>query len=213
MTAVGLALVSALLFGAMSVGLRLGLARYPDAAVATLATVGGALAVGLVAAAIEAPSRGLHLAGAWPFALAGLLQPGIGQLLVTLAIREAGASRASVMFGSAPLVSVAIALVLLGEPVRVPLLVGAVLIVGGGVELVRERGRPEHLRAIGLVYAFAVTVLTGAALYAGVPAARVFAQAPALIGEKPASMKKATSCTSTANIPAAVKKNTWVRPQ
>jgi len=161
-TAVGLALVSALLFGAMSVGLRLGLARYPDAAVATLATVGGALAVGLVAAAIEAPSRGLHLAGAWPFALAGLLQPGIGQLLVTLAIREAGASRASVMFGSAPLVSVAIALVLLGEPVRVPLLVGAVLIVGGGVELVRERGRPEHLRAIGLVYAFAVTVLFSA---------------------------------------------------
>ena len=40
-----------------------------------------------------------------------------------------------------------------------PLIVGAVLIVAGGVELARERGRPEHLRAIGLLYAFAVTVL------------------------------------------------------
>jgi drug/metabolite transporter (DMT)-like permease len=104
----------------------------------------------------------VHAVAAWPFLLAGLLQPGIGQLLVTLAIREAGASRASVVFGVAPLISVTIALVLLGEPVSVPLLVGAVLIVAGGVELARERGRPEHLRTIGLVYAFAVTVLFSA---------------------------------------------------
>jgi drug/metabolite transporter (DMT)-like permease len=34
-----------------------------------------------------------------------------------------------------------------------------VLIVAGGVELARERTRPEHLRAIGLVYAFLVTIL------------------------------------------------------
>jgi drug/metabolite transporter (DMT)-like permease len=64
-----------------------------------------------------------------------------------------------VVFGVAPLISVTIALVFLGEPVSVPLIVGAVLIVAGGVELARERGRPEHLRAIGLLYAFAVTVL------------------------------------------------------
>ncbi len=92
----------------------------------------------------------------------GLLQPGAGQLLVTLAVREAGASRASVVFGAAPLVSVTIALVLLGEPVSVPLLVGAVLIVAGGVELARERGRPVHVRRIGLVYALVVTILFSA---------------------------------------------------
>jgi drug/metabolite transporter (DMT)-like permease len=100
--------------------------------------------------------------GAWPFLLAGILQPGVGQLLVTMAIREAGASRASVVFGSAPLVSVAIALLLLGEPLRWALVAGAVLIVAGGVELARERGRPEHLRAIGLLYAFCVTILFSA---------------------------------------------------
>ena len=159
MLAVGLALLSAVLFGAMSVGLRMGLARHPDAEVATLATIGGALAVALVAAAAEIPSRGVHAGGAWPFALAGLLQPGVGQLLVTLAIREAGASRASVAFGSAPLVSVVIALTLLHEPASVPLLLGAVLIVAGGVELARERDRPEHLRRIGLVFALGAMTL------------------------------------------------------
>jgi drug/metabolite transporter (DMT)-like permease len=160
--AVGLALISAVLFGGMSVGLRLGLNRRPDAALATLATLVGAFAVAFVAAAAEAPSRGVHAADAWPFLLAGILQPGIGQLFVTLAIAEAGASRASVVFGLAPLVSVTIALALLGEPLKWPLIVGAVLIVAGGVELARERGRPEHLRAIGLLYAFVVTVLFSA---------------------------------------------------
>lgn len=162
MTAVGLALLSALLFGGMSVGLRIGLRRSEDAALATLATVVGALAVALVAAAAESPSRGVHAGAAWPFALSGLLQPGVGQLLVTLAIREAGASRASVVFGSAPLVSVAIALVALGEPVSAPLLAGAVLIVAGGAELAWERDRPGHVRRIGLLYAFLVTVLFSA---------------------------------------------------
>ena len=50
--AVGLALVSALLFGGMSVGLKLGLARHAEVALATLATIAGALAVTLVAALI-----------------------------------------------------------------------------------------------------------------------------------------------------------------
>ena len=103
MAAVGLALISAVLFGGMSVGLRLGLNRRPDAALATIATVVGATAVAFVAAIAEAPSRGVHAGAAWVFLLAGLLQPGVGQILVTLAVREAGASRASIVFGVAPL--------------------------------------------------------------------------------------------------------------
>jgi drug/metabolite transporter (DMT)-like permease len=162
LTAIGLACLSAFLFGAMSVGLRMGMNRYPDAELATVATVTGALGVALVAVAFEAPSRGLHAAPAWPFLLAGLMQPGIGQLFVTLAIREAGASRASVVLGSAPLASVTIALLFLGEPARWPLIVGAVLIVGGGVELARDRGRPAHVRRRGYVLAFVATVLFSA---------------------------------------------------
>jgi drug/metabolite transporter (DMT)-like permease len=159
LTAIGLAGLSAFLFGAMSVGLRMGLNRYPDVEVATIATLGGALAVALVAAAAETPSRGVHASAAWPFLLAGLVQPGVGQLLVTLAIREAGASRASVVLGSAPLAAVTFALLFLGEPLRWPLIVGAVLIVGGGVELARDRERPAHVRRRGYVFALVVTIL------------------------------------------------------
>ena len=79
-----------------------------------------------------------------------------------LADSEAGASRASVVLGSAPLASVTIALLLLGEPVRWPLIVGAVLIVGGGVELARDRGRPAHVRRRGYVLAFVATILFSA---------------------------------------------------
>ena len=159
MIAVGLALLSAVLFGGMSVALRFALDRERDVMLGTFATVSTALVVSLAWAIAEAPSRGVHASAAWPFALAGLLQPGVGQLFATLAIRETGASRASMVFGTAPLVAVAIALLFLGEPVSAPLIAGAVLIVGGSVELARERNRPAHFRRIGLLYALVTVVL------------------------------------------------------
>ena len=85
----------------------------------------------------------------WPFFLAGLLAPGASQILFTLGVREIGASRTSVTVGAAPLVAVAIALVFLGEPLRVPLVIGALAVVAGGVLLAAERGRPGHLRGAG----------------------------------------------------------------
>ncbi|MDX6580380.1 MAG: hypothetical protein QOJ47_1929, partial [Gaiellales bacterium] len=104
MTAVLLALASAALFGGMTVALRLALSSLDDSGGAALATILPALAVALVAAAFHP-----NLHGAWPFLLAGLLAPGCSQILFTLAVREAGASRTSVMVGGAPLVAVAIA--------------------------------------------------------------------------------------------------------
>ena len=145
----------------MSVALRMALVRDPDVALGTIATAGTALVVALVAVAAETPSRGLHLSSAWPFLLVGLLSPGAAQILVTLGISESGASRVSMIFGTAPLVSVTIALVLLNEPASAPLIAGAILIVAGGVELARERERPAHLNRLGLAYAFA-----GATLFA-----------------------------------------------
>jgi drug/metabolite transporter (DMT)-like permease len=158
-TAVALACFSAALFGAMSVALRIGMGRVPDPGLAALVAVVGALAVTLVATAAEAPARGIGLGDLWPFLLAGMAAPGLSQLLFTRAIREAGSARTSVVVGVAPLVSVAIALTLLDEPARVPLIVGAVLIVAGGVELIRERDRPEHVRVRGYAYALAATVV------------------------------------------------------
>jgi drug/metabolite transporter (DMT)-like permease len=61
--------------------------------------------------------------------------------------------------GTAPLFAVAIALVFLDETLKVGLAVGAVLIVAGGLLLVSERGRPEHVRAIGLLLALGSTLV------------------------------------------------------
>ena len=122
----------------MSVALRMALDRDPDVKLGTFATAATALVVALAAVAVESPSRGLHLSSAWPFLLTGLLSPGAAQILVTPAIRDSGASRVSMVFGTAPLVSVTIALVFLDEPASAPLIAGAILIVAGGVELARS---------------------------------------------------------------------------
>src|SRR2546421_804172 len=143
MLAVGLALCSAALFGGLSVALRYALRRAPDAEV-------GALVTGLVAIVV---CGSIALAGAeWhgnvvPSLLAGLIAPGASQIFYVLAVRDGGPSRTAVLVGVAPLVSVAIALIALHEPLRAPLVAGALLIVLGGVALAGERVRPETFRS------------------------------------------------------------------
>jgi drug/metabolite transporter (DMT)-like permease len=153
--AVLLAACSAFLFGGMTVAIRIALRRGAGAEAGALVTVLTAVAVTVPFAA----AQGVDLPDVWPFLLAGLLGPGLSQLLFTLAVREAGPSRTSVVVGSAPLFSVGIALVLLDEPLKAALLVGAVLIVAGGALLMGERGRPEHVRVAGLVLALGATVV------------------------------------------------------
>jgi drug/metabolite transporter (DMT)-like permease len=157
MTAVGLALASAALFGAMTVAVRLGLLRAPDVRVGAAATALVAFAVALAAVPFgsgEAEPRDLVV-----FALAGVLAPGISQLLFTLAVRDAGAARASVVVGAAPLVTVALGLLLLDEPLELALLAGAALIVAGGTALAWERLRPASFRAVGMAWALGCTLL------------------------------------------------------
>jgi drug/metabolite transporter (DMT)-like permease len=55
--------------------------------------------------------------------------------------------------------SVLVALALLGEPLRPELLGGTVLVVAGGAALARERVRPEHYRALGVVLALTCAVM------------------------------------------------------
>jgi len=155
MDAVVLALASAALFGTMTVALRFALARAPDAEAGALHTIGAAFLVTVPFVA----AGDVDLGGIWPFLLAGVLGPGGSQLLFTLAVRDAGPARTSVTVGTAPLFSVAIALLLLDEPAKASVLVGALLIVVGGIVLVREPGRPQHVKWIGLGFALAATIV------------------------------------------------------
>jgi drug/metabolite transporter (DMT)-like permease len=156
-TAVLLALSSAALFGAMTVAVRLGLLRTPDVRLGAAATALVAFAIAL--AAVPFGSGETNPSDLAIFALAGLLAPGVSQLLFTLAVRDAGAARASVVVGAAPLVTVGLGLLVLDEPFELALLAGAALIVIGGTALVWERLRPESFRAVGMVWAIGCTLL------------------------------------------------------
>lgn len=156
MDAVALALGSAFLFGAMTVTLRHALRR--GVAAETTAFLMVLIAFGVALAAIPLTGAG-GLTSCWPFLLAGIVAPGLSQVLFAYAVRDAGPARASVVVGMAPLVSVAIALTLLDEPAKPFVLVGAVAIVLGGVALALESSRPAHVRALGLVFATGTMVL------------------------------------------------------
>ncbi len=159
MDAVALALVSAALFGAMPVAVRFALVPpLVPAAVGALLMQIGTFAVLCVAAAIQG---GVTLDGLLPFLAAGAIAPGLSNLFITFGIREAGASRASVAFGTAPLFALTIAILVFDERPDAAVLIGALLIVSGGIALALEAERPQHVRLIGIVSA-----LLGAALFA-----------------------------------------------
>jgi drug/metabolite transporter (DMT)-like permease len=147
-----LALVAAVGFGASSVAIRIGQRRVPDVAVGAAATVAIALAVALAAAAIAAPEPP-DLGALWPFVLFGAAVPGAATILFQRAVQEAGAARPTVVLGAAPLVSILLAAAFLDEPLDLIVVAGTLLVVGGAVALARERGRPAHVRVLGLVLA------------------------------------------------------------
>jgi drug/metabolite transporter (DMT)-like permease len=97
----------------------------------------------------------------WPFLLLGAFVPGLSQLLVVHAVRAAGASRAGVLFGMAPLFSSFIAIAAFGEPLRWPLVTGTLLVVAGGVLLALEGARPVDYRAYGAALAVTVAAAFG----------------------------------------------------
>jgi len=159
--AVFYAALSGALFGALAVAVRHALRRGADPYVGAVVVPGVAV---LVAVLLSVPSLAvdeIHPGDLWPFALAGLLVPGASQLLFIIAVRDAGPSRASILIGTAPLMSVGIALAILGEPFSLVLAAGTALVVAGGVTLGRERARPAHFRLLGVAFA-----LTCAGLFA-----------------------------------------------
>jgi uncharacterized membrane protein len=144
----------------MSVTVRIGLATGASAEAGSFVTALTALAVTIVTAVAAVVAGGAANAGAlWPFVLAGVLAPGLSQLFFFRAVRDAGASRTSVIVGTAPLVAVVIALIALDEPARPLLLLGGMLIVGGSIALGLEPERPIGFKRVGVVFALLTTVM------------------------------------------------------
>jgi drug/metabolite transporter, DME family len=142
--------------GALNVTMRRGLARVGDVDAGAAVVAVGAFV--LVAAAALLAGVPPAAGDVWPFLLLGAFVPGLSQLLVARAVQAAGASRAGILFGMAPLFSSLIAIVAFGEPLRWSLVAGTLFVVTGGVTLALEGERPSDYRAHGAVLALAVAV-------------------------------------------------------
>jgi drug/metabolite transporter (DMT)-like permease len=154
-----LATLAGVLFGALAVAVRAGLRRRPDAeAGAFVVAAVGCLLSMLVAAPVVA-LEGVEIGALWPFALVGAIVPGVSQVVFVRAVRDAGASRTAVLIGTAPLLSVGIAVAFLDEPLRPALAIATVVIVLGGALLAWERERPPDFRLAGVILALAAAGL------------------------------------------------------
>jgi drug/metabolite transporter (DMT)-like permease len=158
--AVLFAVMAGALFGVFTLAVRAGLTRGADPEAGALVITGLGFIAGTTLALPELV-LGAGLSDLWPFLLVGAIVPGVSQILFILAVRDAGPSRAAILIGTAPLMSVLIALLVLDEPFRPLLLAGTALIVAGGAILARERARPTHFRVLGAVLALTCAALFG----------------------------------------------------
>jgi drug/metabolite transporter (DMT)-like permease len=136
-------------FGLLAVAIRVALRRGGDVEVGALVVASLAFLVSLAAAAAHGDLAHVDLGELWPFALIGFLVPGASQIVFIQSVRLAGPSRAAILIGIAPLVSAALAILFLGEPVHAGLVAGTVIVVAGGLALAAERARPAEFRALG----------------------------------------------------------------
>jgi drug/metabolite transporter (DMT)-like permease len=153
---------AALLFGALAVSIRVALRDGIDPDAASLATTATAGVVCVAIAAALGQFGGIRWRDAWPFLTAGTVAPGITQVLFTRAVGLIGPSRTAILVGTAPVLSAAIALTLLDEPMRLALVAGTLLVVVGGTVLAWERGGPRRLLSVGAVLAAGAAALFSA---------------------------------------------------
>jgi drug/metabolite transporter (DMT)-like permease len=97
------------------------------------------LLLALAAATEPAPALSLRLVATVAFA--GVFGAAGGQLLFTMLLRRGEASVVSAWMFSVPITAAVLGVVLLGEPLRAPLVIGLVL-VSAGVRLASKRPAP-----------------------------------------------------------------------
>jgi drug/metabolite transporter (DMT)-like permease len=154
-----LAAGAAVLFGALAVTIRVSLGPGIDPEAASFVTaVVACLVCVLIAAALDDFSE-LAWRDTWPFFVAGIWVPGISQMLFTRAVGVIGPSRTAILVGISPVLSAVFAIALLGEPFRVALAGGTILVVAGGMLLAWERGGPAAVLPVGAALAVTAGVL------------------------------------------------------
>lgn len=146
-----LALSAALCFGVSAVLLRRAL-QYSTPITATVVSVTfTAVATWLLAGVTQSLERMLTPA-ILPFALAGLIAPGIARLGVFVGVGRIGVGRSTAVAATSPLFAVGLAILFLGEqPSRLAVL-GAACVVAGGVLLAHRAQADRSWRRRDMVF-------------------------------------------------------------
>ena len=100
----------------------------------------------------------LDLMGLFWFALAGICASFIGRLFTLKSYKEIGVSTSSAIVGTSPLVVAILAVLFLGEPLVFPVIVGALLVVGG-IVLINMRGGKSSLELESIYLPIGASVL------------------------------------------------------
>ena len=87
----------------------------------------------------------LDLMGLFWFGIAGICASFIGRLITLKSYKEIGVSTSSAIVGTSPLVVAILAVLFLGEPLALPVIGGALLVVGG-IILINMRGGKLSLK-------------------------------------------------------------------
>jgi drug/metabolite transporter (DMT)-like permease len=156
-----LAAASALFFGALAVTIRLALTRGIDPEAAALVTTVIACVICAFLSGVTGDFSKVVWKDTWPFFVTGLFAPGISQILFTRAVGVIGPSRTAIVVGISPVLSAAIAVTVLGEPLHLALVFGTLLVVAGGTLLVRERGGSAAMLSLGLALGLGSALLFG----------------------------------------------------
>ncbi len=146
-----LALTAALGFGVAGVFLKRGL-QYASPFTAAVVSVTFTAVFIWVLAVATVPLEPLLTWRILPFLAAGLVAPGLARLVLFVGVHRVGLARAAPLVATAPLFSVAMAILLLGERPGWRLLAGAAGIVAGGVLLSRRGGAEPAWRRRDLVF-------------------------------------------------------------
>ena len=148
-TVAALAFTSALLSAAATVLIRAGLQHYGPYTALWINMLVGTIGLWLAVAVTGGPGHPSLRSLAF-FMLAGLIGTFVGRLLRFMSIEEAGPSISAALVNLNPLVSTALAVLLLDEHVTVPLLAGTLVTIAG-TTLLSLGGRAVGVRPVMLL--------------------------------------------------------------
>ena len=159
------ALLTALLWAVASTMIGSQTARVPTAMISLIQLVCASLMLWVVAAALflAGDIEGTTLPRGIVLAASALIGPGLGDMLYFAGIRMIGVARAfPISMAGSPLFTLALAAVLLGEAITIPIVLGAALIITGICLIATRQGETQSSH--GRVSGAGVAIVLAAAL-------------------------------------------------